>query len=179
MENVEIWDESLQLSFSSSLFNCIKKLFLTKDDLSQYLSLINSILKFFIQTISNDEKHLLEEYLRNFNEIIEFINSKRRIKIEQSVVEMALNLGIFGKSLICRRYSVYFCSSLLRINKNENQNEELNKRLYILSSDSDRIIRQEMAYHMRFILKEMEEANIIRHYQKTVILNFKIRFLYI
>lgn len=77
--------------------------------------MINVILKFFIETIANDEKNLSDEYIRNFNEIINKLSDCLRIYIDQDIIDKITNMGGYTRNSVSRRYSVYFCCSIIRV----------------------------------------------------------------
>lgn len=56
----------------------------------------------------------------------------------------------------------------LKLEISEQYNTELFNRFMILSSDSDKIIRMEVAYNFRFICKELDEVFIKRNLLKTI-----------
>ena len=69
-----------------------------------------------MKVISNEQKELSIEYLRNFEEIVELLKEKCRIKLSKEVIESSTSMGNFGMPIMIRRYSVYFCSSLMKVN---------------------------------------------------------------
>ena len=83
-------------------------------------------------------------------------------------------MGTFGKSILSRRFSVFFCSGLIQVNFllkkeiNESYNSELFNRFMILSSDSDSSIRIETAFNLRFICHELDGNFIKRNLLKTI-----------
>jgi hypothetical protein len=75
-------------------------------------------------------------------------------------------MGAFGKTTQNRRFSVYFCSSLIKIAANPIT--ELFSRIMMLSSDSDRIVKLELAHQLKFISKDLEETVIRKNVFKIV-----------
>jgi hypothetical protein len=115
IENVEIWEQSLQYSFANSLSRCIEEIILLKQE-SSFEDLINGIIKFFIKTITNEEKNLSDEYVKNFNDIIQNLKTgNRKIEIEKEIIDNCTTMGSFGKPSPIRRFSVYFCASIIRV----------------------------------------------------------------
>jgi hypothetical protein len=83
-------------------------------------------------------------------------------------------MGTFGKNILSRRYSVFFCSCLIQVNFylkkeiNETYNSELFNRFMILSGDSDISIRIETAFNLRFICLNLDGNFIKRNLLKTI-----------
>lgn len=117
MENIEIWDFSLQLVFPKALNKSVEqiiKIVGEKKNETSYFILINHIIKFFINTIANDEKNICGVYIENFNEVVEILSTKK-IQVDSEIIDKSVSMGSFGKSTMSRRYSVYFCASLFRV----------------------------------------------------------------
>jgi hypothetical protein len=114
MEHIEIWDQNLHMSFAAALCRTVEEITKIRRD-SNYTHLVNIIIKFFIMTISNETKNIGEEYIRNFNEVIDIMTEKYRLNIDSEIVEISTTMGSFGKNVVSRRYSVYFCACLIRV----------------------------------------------------------------
>ena len=102
------------------------------------------------------------------NEIVTFYYVNEKIKIDNKTVEIATNLGMYGKTLTQRRYSVYFCSCILQINNVVNN--DLRNRFIVLGSDTDRIVRLELSFHIRFFIRELDIIYIRKNLLKIVYL---------
>jgi hypothetical protein len=180
IENIEIWDVSAHFSFAKSLNKSIDAIIKkieshnsnsnnnNSKNYNHFEYIINTIIKFCIRSISNEEKEIGDEYIKNFNEIVENLSEKYRIHIEEEIVNYASLMGSFGKPTTFRRYSAYFCASLIRVGTGSYPNEELLKRFLILTSDSDVCVRMEISYHIRFVFKELDEISIKKNFYKIV-----------
>ena len=145
LEYIEIWDESLQIEFSNSIykifyFDSINGVYnhdfyfnssnqhlafinIKESDQKEILriyygmkDIVNPVLKFLMKIISYLKYEKVSiEYLKTFNIIIKFFTYYKKIKLENDVVDYACNLGTFGKSITSRRYCVFFCSCLIQV----------------------------------------------------------------
>ena len=149
MENIELVDKKSQILLSESLCNLAKNL--SKDEnFEKNIVEIKKILIHFFIAISTLEKAVSDEYILNLNEIINEFPHK--IKIDRDLIEYATSLGKFGQSIRNRKFSVYFCICLIRLgNTKEN---DIYKRIFLLSEDSEKSIQFEIAYQIRYLLKE-------------------------
>lgn len=132
IENIELWDNKLLLKFSDSIVkitgNIIDKIHychkkndnksdedtLVKNNF--YNNLINIFIKYLIGIIENDESEISKYYLEGFNDIIEILSQYKQIFVEPDIIERVCIMGSFGKKSTLRKYSLYFCSSLIRVN---------------------------------------------------------------
>jgi len=83
----------------------------------RYEDLLNLIVKFFVKIITHEEEILSKEYIRNLNEIVEVISENNRIRLDKELVEICTSMGSFGNTVKMKRFSVYFCTCLLRVKK--------------------------------------------------------------
>lgn len=189
IENVDMWKSELLIAFASALNKSIVKMTKTisegdNEGLKRkiFSSLINIIIKFFINSITSEGKEICDEFIKIFNEFIEVMNKELRIEIDKDIIDLSTSLGSFSNPSILRRYSAYFCSSLLRIELKTNKNEYLLRRFIILCSDPELPVRLEISYHIRYVIEEMDEASIKKHFIKIVsglkiylLLNYLVR----
>ncbi len=124
IENIEVWDNSLSNLFSNCLGKIIKKIInkisseqerSEKTNSSFHNEFINMILNFYISIIENNENDLTIYYLTGFNEIIENLCKYRKIIVDSEIIEKASAMGSFGKKNTQRRYSLFFCTCLIRV----------------------------------------------------------------
>lgn len=181
IENMDMWKSELLIAFANALNKSIIKMTKLKLELEsdvskakKYTALINTIIKFFINTIASEAKETCDEFIKNFNEFIEVLNKEFRIDLNKEIIDLASSLGSFSNPSFLRRYSAYFCSSLIRIEVKSNHNENLIKRFIILSSDPEFTVRLEISYHIRYVIEELDEATIKKHFIKIVIKSFLI-----
>ena len=55
------------------------------------------------------------DYILTLNEIVIFISGNQKIKVENDIIDFVLNLGSYGKSILNRKYCVYFSSCLIQV----------------------------------------------------------------
>lgn len=158
MENIELVDKKSQILLSESLCNLAKNL--SKDEnFEKNIVEIKKILMHFFIAISTLEKAVSDEYILNLNEIINEFPHK--IKIDRDLIEYATSLGKFGQSIRNRKFSVYFCICLIRLgNTKEN---DIYKRIFLLSEDSEKSIQFEIAYQIRYLLKENNSEYCLKY----------------
>jgi len=125
IEKIEIWDNSLSFIFSDCLGYLMKKItsnLLTISEKNSYsnslfqISLINLILKFYINIIENNETEMTLYFIRGFNDIIETLSKYKKVTVEQEIIQKASIMGSFGKKNTLRKYSLFFCTCLIRVN---------------------------------------------------------------
>ncbi len=125
IENIEVWDNSLFYLFSDCLGklveNIINKIKL-KPDYNTYSNeifhniIINMIIKFYMDIIENNETDMTIYYIRGFNDIIETLSKYKKVILEHEIIDKASIMGSFGKKNTLRKYSLFFCTSLIRVN---------------------------------------------------------------
>ena len=127
IENIEVWDNSLSFLFSDCLVKLIKKIIEKinsnpENNLPSYAifynNLINTILKFFMDIIENNDTDMTLHYIRGFNDIIECLSKYKKVIVEQEIIEKASGMGSFGKKNTLRKYSLFFCTCLIRVINN-------------------------------------------------------------
>ena len=106
------------------------------------------------------------EYIHAFNEICEYIASRKKIKIDNDIIETAMNLGGYSRDVQSKRYCVYLCSCFTRIS--ESINHTIVNRFLLLSSENEMLIRNEISYQFRFFFKEFDENFIRKNFFKIV-----------
>ena len=126
IENIELWDNSLLFKYSDCLDRIVKKIdenltLNIKDNLitneTFFNGIINIIFRFYINIIENSESEISIHYVRGFDNIIDTLSDKKRTKIEPDIIEMVSLMGSFGKKNVLRRYSLFFCTSFIKVNK--------------------------------------------------------------
>lgn len=126
IENIEVWDNSLSFLFSDCLGKLVEKIIInlianpetnTYSNSLFHNSLFNSILKFYINIIENTETDITVHYIRGFNDIIETLSKYKKVIVDQEIIEKATIMGSFGKKNTLRKYSLFFCTCLMRVIK--------------------------------------------------------------
>ena len=177
MDNIELYEKNTQLLFAKSLVelgeyfsenskNLKNNKNKNKKDIDLHEEEMTKILNHFFTCILKLEKTVSDEHCKYLNQLIDsLVNNNYRIEFKKELINFANNLGKFGQSYTNRRYSVYFCTVLIRIGSNT-QNE-LYKRLLFLCEDTDRVVKFEIIYQIRYLIKECSSQyckdNILQH----------------
>lgn len=151
---IEQWNENLQIILIENIFE-ISNLILKKQKIDeQYKILLTSIVSQIIRLIVILEEKLSNEYIFYFDQIIKLISNKKIfIQVGSNLIEFISSLGKFGQDKRNRRLSAYLCSCVIQITKIDNKEVEvLHKRILILFSDSDRIVKLQVANELQFLL---------------------------
>ena len=160
MENIELYEKNTQLLFAKSLVelgkyfsqNCNSKN-KNKKDIDLHEEEMTKIINHFFSCILKLEKTVSDEHCQYLNQLIDsLVDNHYRIEFNKEIIDLANNLGKFGQSYTNRRYSVYFCIVLIRIGSNT-QND-LYKRLLVLCEDTDRAVKFESIYQIRYFIRE-------------------------
>ena len=109
---------------------------------------------------------LSKEFIFALNEICNFLSSHKKIKVDNDIIDLVLNLGGYGKNVVSKRYCVYFCSCIIRIN--EPVHSGIVNRFMLLSSENESIIRNEISFHLRYFCFELDQAYIRKNIYKIV-----------
>ena len=174
MDNIELYEKNTQFLFAKSLVelgkyfskNCSHN----KNDKSKDIDLheeeMGQIINHFFSCILKLEKTVSDEHCKYLNELIDSLeNNHYRIEFKKEMIDFVNNLGKFGQSYTNRRYCVYFCTILIRIGSNTKN--DLYKRLLFLCEDTDRIVKFEIIYQIRYLIKECSAKycieNILEH----------------
>ena len=159
MENIELYEKNTQLLFAKSLielgayFSQNNNKNKNKKNIDLHEEEMTKILNHFFSCILKLEKTVSDEHCKCLNQLIDsLVNNNYRIEFKKEIIDFANNLGKFGQSYTNRRYSVYFCIVLIRIGSNT-QND-LYKRLLVLCEDTDRAVKTESIYQIRYLIKE-------------------------
>lgn len=155
------------------------KYFPYQNDEQFYTNLINIITKlmFSIITKNFDKVNAIFSnipFIYSFESLVNFVSKFKRINISKENIDFAYNLGAFGKSTISRRFSAFFCSGLIRMNKTVLT--DLVKRINILDSDYERVIRIEIAHQLRYLIKEIGDVFCDNRTFELVKMIFKLFF---
>ena len=159
MENIELYEKNTQLLFAKSLielgeyFSQNNNKSKNKKEIDLHEEEMTIILNHFFSCILKLEKTVSDEHCKCLNQLIDsLVENHYRIEFKKEIIDFANNLGKFGQSYTNRRYSVYFCTVLIRIGSNT-QND-LYKRLLVLCEDTDRAVKSESIFQIRYLIKE-------------------------
>ena len=159
MENIELYEKNIQLLFAKSLielgvyFSKNSNKSKNKKGVDLHEEEMTKILNHFFSCILKLEKTVSDEHCNCLNQLIDsLVNNHYRIEFKKEIIDFVNNLGKFGQSYTNRRFSVYFCTVLIRIGSNT-QND-LYKRLLVLCEDTDRAVKFEAIFQIRYLIKD-------------------------
>ena len=156
MENIELIDKNSQMLLSEAIRQLIKEILKRDKPISE----LKQVLMHFFIAISTLEKVVSDEYITNLNLILDSFTKK--VPIDKELVEYATSLGKFGQTVRNRKFSVYFCSCIIRIGNN--RENDIYKRLLLLCEDSEKSIQFEIAYQIRYFLLENTSEFCIKNF---------------
>ena len=116
----------------------------------------DNILIHIFKHIINEEKQIGNEYISGLNDILQ--TGIQLGDISNDIIDFSTSLGKFGQNSTNRKFSVYFCVAILRLL--QRNNEDIFKRLFLLGEDSERTIRYELSYHLRFLFYLLKRYDI-------------------
>ncbi len=158
MENIELYEKNIQLLFAKSLVELGKYFsknikYKNKKPIDLHEEEMTKILNHFFSCILKLEKTVSDEHCQYLNQLIDaLVNNHYKIEFKKDIIDFADKLGKFGQSYTNRRYSAYFCTVLIRIGSNT-QND-LYKRLMNLCDDTDRAVKFEIIHQIRYLIKD-------------------------
>ena len=163
INSLPVWDIETVLCFPKSLY-----IIITNVDNIIEQELFNIIFKHMITSLSSGFERARNEYLFYFNKIIEFysvidIKNNNEIKpnffpykISEEIIQLIIDLGIFGQTPQNRKLCCYLCSSVCRIYYNNNkENPDIKKlcqRLNYLFWDVEKSTEAQMARELLYII---------------------------
>lgn len=125
IENIELWENSLIYKYSDCLVKIIRKLdkeisiSRENNEIQEEILLngiINIIFRFFLNIIENSDTEISFHYIKGFDEIINTLYENKRTIIESDIIDNVCIMGSFGKKNLLRRFSLFFCTSFIRVN---------------------------------------------------------------
>ena len=86
-------------------------------------------------------------------------------------IDFTTSLGKFGQHVVKRKYCVYLSICILRLNNI--YNEDIYKRIILLSEDCERIVKYECAFQLRYLYESIQNffPNSNSKYDKLKTLN--------
>lgn len=129
--------------------------------------LVNSLLRFSIKVIVTEERKVSDEYLRLVQELAEFYSNNGGLILDKDIIDSVVQMGSFGRSANSRKFCTYFCAILMKLaNK---AIPELVNRFMMLSVDTERPIKQEVAHNLSIIYTYFDEQSVRKNLYKIVI----------
>lgn len=118
--------------------------------------LIEVIILHYVKVITTAERTISEAYIANYNQCIDFLSSNHlyRIKPINEINEYISQLGKYNQTPENMRYCLYFSTSMVRIYSE--YLDELYDCFYALCFETQKEIKYEIAYDLRFIIKETD-----------------------
>jgi len=143
-------DQTNHAVFSKSLINFFKDFDPNKICSLFTEELYNDLIFFFIKMITTLERSVSEEYTKALAELVRIL-SNHKISLSDTVIDYVVNFGKSGKSSIEKRFCIFFCSTLIQIQKKNNK--DLIDNFVLLHSDKEKAVKREVAFQLRFVLK--------------------------
>ena len=165
INSIQVWDIETVLCLPKSLYEIITNINYILND-----EIFNIIFLHMIKSLSSGFEKARNEYLYYFNKIIEFysvidIKNNNEIKqnffpykIKEEIIQLIIDMGIFGQTVQNRKLCCYLCSSICRIyfnKKEKNIENDINKlyqRLNYLFWDTDKITEVQMTRELFYII---------------------------
>ena len=165
INSIQVWDIETVLCLPKSLYEIITNINYILND-----EIFNIIFLHMIKSLSTGFEKARNEYLYYFNKIIEFysvidIKNNNEIKqnffpykIKEEIIQLIIDMGIFGQTVQNRKLCCYLCSSICRIYFNkkegdiENDINKLYQRLNYLFWDTDKITEVQMTRELFYII---------------------------
>ena len=127
--------------------------------------LYNDLIFYFITTLTKSEidKKVTEVYTKAFAELVHFLNINK-IVIRKSIIDYVVMFGKYDSSdnnHVQKRFCVFFCSQLLQIEINPH--EDLTNSFLSLYKGTDRSVKLELAYQLRFVAKVKDQSFYDKH----------------
>lgn len=117
----------------------------------------------------NISSNISEEYTKSFAELV-VILSVFKLNISKNVIDYVVKFGKTGTNAIEKRFCVFFCSQLIQIDNNDNN--ELISGFISLYNDFENCVRREVAYQLRFLSKVKNQdyfnRNLLTIYKKYI-----------
>ena len=165
INSIQVWDIETVLCLPKSLYEIIININYTLDN-----EIFNIIFQHMITSLSSGFEKARNEYLYYFNKIIEFysvidIKNNNEIKknffpykIKEDIIQLIIDMGIFGQTVQNRKLCCYLCSSICQIYYNkkekniENDIKKLYQRLNYLFWDVDKVTEAQMTRELFYII---------------------------
>ena len=162
INSLPVCDIETALCFPKSIYVII-----TNVDYIMDKELFSIIFKHMITSLSSGFERARNEYLFYFNKIIEFysvidIKNNNQIKpnffpykINEEIIKLIIELGVFGQTPQNRKLCCYLCSSICRIYYNGKENPDIKKlyeRISYLFWDVEKTTEAQMARELLYII---------------------------
>ena len=166
----KVRNEETYSTFLKSIFELIKNIFNEKIEMNGKISAIYENIIIFIFTA------IPEEDDKNASILIETLNNIINLKIQlkkfsNEFIDFTTGLGKFGQHVIKRKYCIYLSICILRLNNI--YNEDIFKRIILLSEDVERLVKYECAFQLRYLYESIQKfyTDTSTKYQKLKTIN--------
>lgn len=149
LEYIEKSKEDIKGTFFDSLGDLSRKIAQSNIKNGEIDSIYEAILVHFFKYITTSDKEKSNEYILGLNQIVD--SNLVLGGVSNEIIEYVISLGKFGQNLQTRKYCVFFSGCVSRLLNKIDDN--IYNRLLLLCEDSERPVRYEIAYNMRFFVE--------------------------
>ena len=115
-------------------------------------SLFENIIIHIFTTIPEVDDKRASIFIEALNNILSLnIHLK---KFSNEFINFTTGLGKFGQHVVKRKYCVYLSINILRLNNN--YNDDIYKRIILLSEDCERMVKYECAFQLRYLYESIK-----------------------
>jgi len=163
-------NEERYSTFLKSIFEFTKKIMNDKIEMNGKISEIyENIIIFIFTTIPEEDDKNASIIIETLNDII---NLKIQLKkFSNEFIDFTTSLGKFGQHVVKRKYCIYLSICILRLNNI--YNDDIYKRIILLSEDVERLVKYECAFQLRYLYESILKfyTDPLTKYQKLKTIN--------
>ena len=139
--------------FFKSFFEFSKKIKKENIEINDKInSLFENIIIHIFTTIPEVDDKSASIFIEALNNILSLnIHLK---KFSNEFINFTTGLGKFGQHVVKRKYCVYLSINILRLNNN--YNDDIYKRIILLSEDIERMVKYECAFQLRYLYESIK-----------------------
>ena len=163
-------NEERYSTFLKSIFEFTKTIMNDKIEMNGKISEIyENIIIFIFTTIPEEDDKNASIIIETLNDII---NLKIQLKkFSNEFIDFTTSLGKFGQHVVKRKYCIYLSICILRLNNI--YNDDIYKRIILLSEDVERLVKYECAFQLRYLYESILKfyTDPLTKYQKLKTIN--------
>ena len=163
-------NEERYSTFLKSIFEFTKTIMNDKIEMNGKISEIyENIIIFIFTTIPEEDDKNASIIIETLNDII---NLKIQLKkFSNEFIDFTTSLGKFGQHVVKRKYCIYLSICILRLNNI--YNDDIYKRIILLSEDVERLVKYECAFQLRYLYESILKFynDPLTKYQKLKTIN--------
>ena len=163
-------NEERYSTFLKSILEFTKNIINEKIEMNGKISAIfDNIIIFIFTTIPEEDDKNASIFIETLNNIV---NLKIQLKkFSNEFIDFTTSLGKFGQHVIKRKYCIYLSICILRLNNI--YNEDIYKRIILLSEDVERLVKYECAFQLRYLYESIKKfyTDTSTKYQKLKTIN--------